>query len=237
MSTSGVQNRYCLPVIKSTSGEVQALIEQQVSHFQYFEIWLDYIEDVTPHFMDFLVRSYPGRLIIILRRGQFEPERLSVTARMEILRALSGKDVLVDFDIFHQAVELERVTRNGIALKTILSYHNYILTPDHNELRLIAEKIQGAGAHITKVSTFCSNEHDALRLMSLLLYLREAKRRCVVLGMGSHGVMTRIFGLSWGNVLVFAPVTAQDSSAPGQIPLDKLELILQTLELHAKDTA
>jgi 3-dehydroquinate dehydratase-1 len=112
---------------------------------------------------------------------------------------------------------------------TILSYHNYSATPKYEELQAIAARAQDFGAHITKLSTFCVTQHDALRLLSLLLDLRQNGRRCIVLGMGEHGLITRIFGPSWGNELSFAPLEVAQGSAPGQIPLDKLDSILQAL--------
>jgi 3-dehydroquinate dehydratase-1 len=87
----------------------------------------------------------------------------------------------------------------------------------------------GWGAHIIKIATFCTTQRDALRLLSLLIDLREAGKRCVVLGMGKHGTITRVFGPQWGSEIAFAPVLADQRSAPGQITLDRLDTIMQAL--------
>jgi 3-dehydroquinate dehydratase type I len=85
------------------------------------------------------------------------------------------------------------------------------------------------GAHIMKISTYCSIQRDALRLLSLLIDLREGGHRIIVLGMGKHGVITRVFGTMWGNEMTFAPVDVSTRSAPGQITVDKLDSIIQAL--------
>jgi 3-dehydroquinate dehydratase type I len=166
---------------------------------------------------------------MVSRRPNFEQSKIPMDVRLEILRSLSRKQVLVDLDISSQVEEITRLQAERVPLKTILSYHNYQLTPSDTELRSLTSRIAGWGAHITKISTFCSIQRDALRLLSLLIDLREAGRRCIVLGMGKHGVITRVFGPQWGNDISFAPIEGNQRSAPGQIPLDKLESIMQAL--------
>jgi 3-dehydroquinate dehydratase-1 len=229
MRTARVDNKYCLPIIKRTKSEVQATIKENLERYRFFEVWIDYITDLDVGFASSLVGIYPHRLIIVSRRQNFDPMKISADMRFDILKSLSRKQVLVDLDISSQVEEITELQSARIALKTILSYHNYQLTPSDTELRSITSRIAGWGAHITKVSTFCSIQRDALRLLSLLIDLREAGRRCIVLGMGKHGTITRVFGSQWGNEVSFAPIEVGQRSAPGQIPLDKLDSILQAL--------
>jgi 3-dehydroquinate dehydratase type I len=222
-------NTYCLPLLKRTQAEIVSSIELHVSRYRYFEVWLDYLSDIDPNFAASLVARFPGRLIMVFRRQNFETPAIDPTLRQRIIESLASKEVLIDFDTSHQVAEIEMIRREGLTVSTILSYHNYSATPGDEELRAIAARAQDFGAHITKLSTFCVTQRDALRLLSLLLDLRQAGRRCIVLGMGEHGVVTRIFGLRWGNELSFTPLEVAQGSAPGQIPLDKLDSIMQAL--------
>lgn len=224
-----VTNKYCLPILKRKRVDVESTIEEQLTTYRFFEIWLDYIDDITPEFAASLVSRYPHRLIIVLRRQNFETQKIKPSQRFEILRSISRKQVLVDLDIAHQTEDIKRLQSERIPLKTILSYHNYSQTPSDTELRSIASRAAQWGAHVTKIATFCTIQRDALRLLSLLIDLREAGRRCIVLGMGKHGVITRVFGSHWGNEVSFAPVEQAQRSAPGQLPLDKLDSIMQAL--------
>ena len=228
-SSSRVNNRYCLPIIKRTRSEVQANIESNLSKFRYFEVWLDYIEDLDSGFAASLVGLYPHRLIMIFRRQNLEPMQISSEERFKILSTLSRKQVLVDLDISVQAEEITRLQSERMSLKTILSYHNYALTPSDTELRSITDRMEGWGAHIMKIATHCSIQRDALRLLSLLIDLREDGHKSIVLGMGKHGVITRVFGTVWGNEMAFAPIEAVSKSAPGQLTVDKLDSIMQAL--------
>jgi 3-dehydroquinate dehydratase type I len=209
---------------------VRTTIEKHLSDYRYFEVWLDYIKDIEHDFVSSLVSQYPSRLIFVFRRQNFEKETMQLSLREKILASLSNKEALVDFDIARQTGTIEEIRRKGLALSTILSYHDYQQTPTDTELESIVSRAKDMGAYITKLSVFCSTQRDALRLLSLLLQLREAGRRCIVLGMGEHGVITRIFGPLWGNELSFVPVEVAESSAPGQISLDKLKTIMQALE-------
>jgi 3-dehydroquinate dehydratase-1 len=229
MRYSKTNNRYCLPIIKSSKSQVISEIEANINRYRYLEVWIDYITDVDPEFVSFLVTSYPNRLITVFRRQNLEPERLSSEDRFELIKRLSRKQVLVDLDISSQIEDIKRVQAERIQVKTIISYHNYSFTPSDTELRSIANRIANCGAQIIKISTHCAIQRDALRLLSLLIDLREAGRRCVVLGMGKHGVITRVFGAKWGNEVSFAPSETSPRSAPGQISIDKLETIMQAL--------
>lgn len=220
-------NKYCLPVIKQTRSEVIQSLKENLTQYRYAEIWLDYIADLDRGFAASLVGEYPHRLVFVFRRQRLAPMQMTESRRFEILKTLSRKPTLVDFDITSQADEIPELAK--FSLKTVLSYHNYNQTPSDTELRSIVDRMSGWGAHITKISTFCTIQRDALRLLSLLIELREAGRRCVVLGMGKHGVITRIFGTQWGNEMIFAPIKSEQESAPGQLAITKLDSIMQAL--------
>ncbi len=229
MCAARVDNKYCLPIIKRKSAEVQQIIESNIARFRYLEVWLDYIDDLDPGFAASLVGLYPHRLIMVFRRQNLEPMKMSPELRFKILSTLSRKQVLVDLDVSVQAEEITQLQAERVALKTILSYHNYSFTPSDTELRSITARMASWGAHIIKVSTQCTTQRDALRLLSLLIDLREAGQKCIILGMGKHGVITRVFGTVWGNELTFTPVELGSRSAAGQLTVDKLDSIMQAL--------
>lgn len=229
MSTARVDNKYCLPIITKKRADVQATIETHLSTFRYFEVWLDYIEDLEPGFAASLVGLFPHRLVMVFRRQNLDPIKLPLDDRYQIIKTLSRKQVLVDLDITMQGEELSRAQAERLPLKTILSYHNYSFTPSDTELRSLTSRMESYGAHIIKVSTHCSTQRDALRLLSLLIEMRESGRKCIILGMGKHSVINRVFGTLWGNEMVFAPLEIAARSAPGQLAVDKLDSILRAL--------
>jgi len=229
MNSPRINNKYCLPIIKPTRAEVQQTIEANINRYRFLEVWLDYVEDIDPGFAASLVGLYPHRLVMLFRRQNLEPMVISAEQRFAMMQTLVRKPVLVDLDISTQADEISRLQTERVSLKTILSYHNYSLTPSDTELRSITHRMQDWGAHIMKISTYCCIQRDALRLLSLLIDLREGGHKSIVLGMGKHGVITRVFRTMWGNEMTFAPLDLTTRSAPGQITVDKLDSILQAL--------
>ena len=114
-------------------------------------------------------------------------------------------------------------------VKTLLSYHNYSQTPSDTELRSLVSRMKKWNAHIIKVATQCTTQRDALRLLSLLIDLRESGQKSIITGMGKHGIITRVFGSMWGNEMAFAPLDVSGRSAAGQLTVDKLDSIMQAL--------
>lgn len=229
MRATRVDNKYCLPIIKPRRAEVEEILKKNIDKYRYAEVWLDYIEDIDPGFAASLVGQYPNRLVMVFRRRNLGAMKLDLDERLKILSTLSRKPVLVDFDITCQAEDISRAQSAKLALKTILSYHDFAQTPSDTALRSIVSRMKGWNAHIIKVATHCSTQRDALRLLSLLIDLRESGHRAIISGMGKHGVITRVFGSLWGNEMAFAPLEPTSRSAAGQITVDKLDSIMQAL--------
>jgi 3-dehydroquinate dehydratase-1 len=229
MCAQRVDNKYCLPIIKPTRAEVEEVLKKNINKFRYAEVWLDYIEDIDPGFAASLVGQYPNRLVMVFRRRNLGAMKLNADTRFKIINTLSRKQVLVDMDITVQADDIGRLQTARIPVKSILSYHNFSQTPSDTVLRSIVARMKGWNAHVIKIATHCTTQRDALRLLSLLIDLRESGHKSIVLGMGKHGIITRVFGSMWGNEMAFAPIEAANRSAAGQITVDKLDSIMQAL--------
>jgi 3-dehydroquinate dehydratase len=75
----------------------------------------------------------------------------------------------------------------------------------------------------------CENELDAVRLLELLLELKQKGLSYIILGGGEFGKITRIFGTLWGNQMIFAPKIQAEQSDVGQLTRDELEIIFKAL--------
>jgi 3-dehydroquinate dehydratase type I len=214
---------FCLPILSPTKASVEQTILKYYEHYSTFEIWLEYISDLSLDWPLSLAQRYPSKLLFVLRRLNLEEMQLSDQLRNTILESLITQQVLVDLDV---TVHEREISEFGSKLQTVLSYHNYTATPSDLELRAITDKMAHAQGSISKIATLCQSPADGLRLLQLLLHLKHSGRRSVVLGMGHHGLITRIFGAYWGNELNFAPPDQEMTSAPGQLTLDALQKIL-----------
>jgi 3-dehydroquinate dehydratase-1 len=224
-----MKNRYCLPIIKTSKSEVSATIEQLTDKYGYFEIWLDYIEDFDLDFISGLINKYPDRIILVLRRKNLEPTKMSDDQRRTVLDTITGENCLVDLDISVQTQELDYLKNSGKDKNLICSYHNYESTPADDELAKIEETMEAYSPGIIKFSAMCNSSDDALRLIKLKVKFLEKNRRHIVLGMGEEGKITRVFGALWGNALIFIPETEEESSAPGQITRQEFDKVMERI--------
>ena len=86
------------------------------------------------------------------------------------------------------------------------------------------------GADIVKFAVMPHCERDVLRLLDATLVMKEhhPSTPVITMAMGSLGAVSRVAGETFGSAVTFG--TAGKSSAPGQIPADRLALILKSLD-------
>ena len=233
--------KYCLPIIKSKTDEVLKIISENQNSYDFFEVWLDYIENLDEKFMKQLPTKFHDldKMIFLFRRQNLETPVMDFKKRKKIIDTIleSTNPInsrsrsycpFIDLDI-SQKEELEYLEKSRPGVKLILSYHNYKNTPNNKGLIEIIESMGKHNPMIYKLSTFCNTENDALRLISILLELKEKNKKFVVLGMGKYGEMTRIQGTELGNEMVFAPLSVDEKSAEGQLTLDEYRKIFEAV--------
>lgn len=218
---------YCLPIIAPTINNTIAAIKKHESDYRYFEVWLDYLEDLNDENLAQLIQKNGAQLLLVFRRQNLEPMNLTVEQRLHYIRLASESSTLIDLDISSQQPELEATRDNK---NVIASYHNYQETPSSDELQTIITTMATYNPTIYKLATKCHTPSDALRLLSLQQQLKNQGKKVIILGMGEHGYATRIFGTLWGNEMIFAPPDIEAQSAPGQLTKSQLQTIFK--ELH-----
>lgn len=220
---------YCLPIIKSKKDEILATIREHDKEYRYFEIWLDYVEGVDQDFVSQLLELLGERLVVLFRRNHLEQIRMPLAKRLELMKPLNTSQALLDLDITTQTAELDHIRDNNLAIKTIVSFHDYQQTPDTVRLEAIIDTMETYQPSIYKLAARCGGYSDALRLLELLLALKTKGKAAIVLGMGEAGVVTRVFGALWGNQMTFAPRNKAEQSAEGQLTRQQLETIFKEL--------
>ncbi|NLF24185.1 MAG: type I 3-dehydroquinate dehydratase [Deltaproteobacteria bacterium] len=221
---------YCLPIIEREAEFVRELIDRSRADYHFIEIWLDYIQELDPFFVEELAASLGSRLIFLFRRQGLDKIQMPLESRYRIIYKISESASFLDLDLTTQVEELDYIRREGLSPKLILSYHNYIETPDWPVLRKLAVTMRRNRATVCKVACMCNSPEDAVRLLTLQMEFRKNAVRHIVLGMGGYGAVTRIFGTLWGNEMIFAPSSHQSESAPGQLTQGELAQIFKILE-------
>ena len=110
----------------------------------------------------------------------------------------------------------------------IASRHFFSETAPAEVLRETLTALRESGADILKLAVMTESTEDLLALLSVsAAWKRSADRPFVLIGMGAHGVLSRISGAEFGSCLSFGAL--RESSAPGQLPARELKQLLTLL--------
>jgi 3-dehydroquinate dehydratase-1 len=139
---------------------------------------------------------------------------------------------LIDYELANPPELRECVRKvsraNGVAM--ILSYHNFRTTPDAAALVATFADAERCGADIAKVAVMPRSPEDVLTLLGAIWQSSEVLGIPVIgMSMGSLGAVSRIACGTFGSALTFA--VGESSSAPGQIPIEKLQFVMETMRV------
>ncbi|HHW76034.1 MAG TPA: type I 3-dehydroquinate dehydratase [Xanthomonadaceae bacterium] len=147
----------------------------------------------------------------------------------------SGCMDLFDYELsveeryFKRAVSLARET--GVRL--IASFHDFQETPSADALVAKFVAMEKAGADIAKIAVMPKELRDVLTLLEATLTARNTISLPIIsMSMGAYGSLSRLFGWVFGSSVSFA--VGEKSSAPGQIPIEQLNAVVDILKRALK---
>lgn len=150
--------------------------------------------------------------------------------RLNEIAAKSGCVDMIDLEFFEATrpeKEIRRFQRMGV--RVVASHHDFQGTPDERVLHMLMDQMQQGGADVAKLAVM---PHDADDVIRLLKVTNDTKMKyptlpVVTMAMGGLGVISRISGETFGSCITFG--ADGTVSAPGQMQMDKLADILDTL--------
>jgi 3-dehydroquinate dehydratase type I len=155
-------------------------------------------------------------------RGEMD-ETLRLT---ELLAGLDSGAAIVDIELSSPAI-LEIVPGIKRRAECLVSYHNFIETPELSVLNEILQRQLGAGADICKIVTTAHDLKDNLVLLKLIMQNPEV--RLVAFAMGSEGRLSRLLSPLAGAYFTFASLERGKESAPGQLTLAEMREIYRLI--------
>ncbi len=220
------------------------IVEWRIDFFQEVSHW----EQVTET-LQRLKMSLLGKPLLVTMRTREEGGQavMEGQAYRELIDRLaeSGYVRMVDVEIFQQ-ISYEELTsdpqtvqerweelKNWIAalrekVVVVGSYHNFEATPSDEELQDRMKWILESGADIPKMAVMPQNKMDVLRLMLFTLQESEkTDRPLITMSMGKIGSISRVAGESFGSAATFGSIGQE--SAPGQLPVNRLEEMLDVI--------
>lgn len=115
-------------------------------------------------------------------------------------------------------------------VQVIMSFHDFIGTPNKNMLFQKLKLMQEKGANIAKLAVMPNSVDDVLSLMTTTL--RASKQLDIpvmTMAMGDLGKVSRFTGELFGSAATFAAL--EETSAPGQLPLRTMRDLQDLLTL------
>ena len=157
-----------------------------------------------------LLRRYNNKTIITCRPGL-----LSHKERLNLFLAISSFASPAFFDLEFDTPSCYSLPLYKSTVKIIISYHNFIATPDMSQLCSVADTALLQGADLVKIVTLCHHSNEEARLLSLYGVDRFANR-IIVFSIGEYALSSRLKAASLGAPILYAAPDHGTPTAPGQ---------------------
>ena len=151
------------------------------------------------------------------------------------LHQIAAESKMVDFiDVeyfYTENADAEIYELQKMRTRVITSHHDFHETPSADVLFMLLEQMKHSNPDIVKLALMPQNAEDVLRLLNETNHFRKRypDQPLITMSMGKLGMISRISGEVFGSCVTFG--AGKNASAPGQMPMDKLEEILTTLSL------
>ncbi|NIA07615.1 MAG: shikimate dehydrogenase [Actinobacteria bacterium] len=151
----------------------------------------------------------------------------SESQRLDLLKKVAqARPAFIDFEFPHfigsaKAREfISSITCDSIDADKpglIMSFHDFESVPSN--LDDIVSQISDTPAAVVKIVCFAQSIQDNF---SLFDFAHQASRPSIILAMGQAGQISRVLAAKLGTFLSFSCLSTAESSAPGQISVDRL---------------
>lgn len=222
------------------------IIEWRIDYYNEVEQW-----DMVCETLQRLKMSLYGKPLLVTLRSKAEGGNRDMETEhyRELLEriAASGYASMIDVEIFKdlpyeelcasersgqtqlQFEELKNwISRLQEHVVVVGSYHNFDRTPEDEELEGRLGLIAESGVDIPKMAVMPHNRMDVLRLMTFTL--KESERLdqpLITMSMSKLGSISRVSGEAFGSAVTFGSIGQE--SAPGQLPVNRLEEMLEMI--------
>ncbi len=233
--------KICVPIVGKTKEDVleqaKTITETPADIIEWRMDWFEGVEDtkaVCAMAKD-LRDVFGDTPILATFRSKKEGGELEVPTAyyVELNQAVakSGYVDAVDVELYTGDAEVEAIVSvaHEAGVKVVMSNHDFFKTPAKEEIISRLCLMQEKGADIPKIAVMPQSKKDVLTLLSATNEMAEehADRPIITMSMAATGVISRLAGEVFGSCLTFG--AAKQASAPGQMGVNDLKVVLETL--------
>jgi 3-dehydroquinate dehydratase / shikimate dehydrogenase len=135
--------------------------------------------------------------------------------------------IVAGFDWVDLETDLADDIKRFRNVKRIVSYHNFVETPD--DLEGIYARMTDQDADVLKVVTMAQHPRDCMRVLNLI---KDAKKPTIGHCLGEMGVPSRILSLRYGAPFLYAAFNKERGIAPGLPSLEEVKRYFQVHEIN-----
>lgn len=230
----------CVSVMDTTKAEIVAEVERLVANeVEMIEWRVDAFDGVrSPNAVREVLKEIApiikDTVFVFTFRSKEQGGMCALSSdKVYDLHQVAAESKVVDFidlEYFYtEDADVEVYNLQKMGTKVITSHHDFHETPSADVLYMLLEQMKHSNADIVKMAMMPNTVEDVLRLLEETNHFHERypKQPLITMSMGKLGMVSRISGETFGSCVTFG--AGKNASAPGQIPLDDLKHILDTL--------
>lgn len=222
--------KICVSILPENLNEATRFIERAESHkADFIEVRLDRLKKYNK--LSDIAKCSKVPLIAtnrpIQQQGKFSG---SETKRKQtLLNAAKGDFEYVDLELSALGESITRKICDAGA-KLIVSFHDFNKTPSLPQMNKILEQEISSGADICKIVTMAKSIEDSLTTLNFVSKAHK-RTKVVCFAMGPLGKPSRLLSPLFGAFFTIASLDRERETAPGQLTVQEMKLIYQTLGL------
>lgn len=241
MEIGGGHTRICVPVMPTTLSELEeVLCRLDIAALDILEWRADALQGAT--LADYLsglelIRRGLGETIPVLFTLRTENEGGNFSGAADVLTeimigvAQAGLTDMLDVELSAGDENVCAVIKAAVdtGTKIIVSHHNFSGVYPPGNIVGIYRRMFELGADIAKVALMPANLQECLAIMGAAEHVQceYPKHAIILIGMGRHGLSSRVMAREIGSCIAFAHDTAAGTSAPGQISAQDMRRIFE----------
>ena len=236
--------KICVPIIGKTVEEIcQEAMEISDVQADIVEWRVDFYEDAKDisKVLDVIVRIadiLKEKPVLFTFRTKAEGGEKDITEGdyINLIKEVIKQNIVgaVDVELFKGENILEQIATyaKDYDVKVIASNHDFNKTPEKEEIKRRLLAMKDKGAHVSKMAVMPQSEADVLTLLSATEEVSRENENITVItmSMGRLGVISRLSGGIFGSAMTFGSRNEVSASAPGQVEVNTLKSILDTIE-------